>query len=109
MKTYRVLFRLEKLELLDKCLAKIKNLQTYMDEEGHQLKIEVVMNGDIVKIFKKEYSNLFKLDCDIILCHNALSSYQIEDINTHNIRTVKAGIGEIIEKKADGWIEYTIE
>lgn len=33
----------------------------------------------------------------------------MEDINESNIRTVRAGIGEIITKKAQSYIEYTIE
>ena len=43
------------------------------------------------------------------LCNNALNNHDMEPINDRNIRTVKAGIGEIIEKKAEGWIEFTIE
>ena len=50
-----------------------------------------------------------QLDADIALCHNALSGQGMEDIQYKNIRTVRAGIGEIIKRKAEGFIEYTIE
>lgn len=80
-----------------------------MDENGHELEIEVVFSGDVVEHFK-DGRNDFKGDTlDIALCANALNGASMKPINVDNIRTVSAGIGEIIEKKAQGWIEFTIE
>jgi len=106
---YKVLFRIEKKELLNKLKAKISNLQSYMDSEGHTLEIEIVCLGDIVEHFKDDYSDLVSDKWDVALCANSLRGSNMEPINNKNVRTVKAGIGEIIEKKAAGWIEFTIE
>lgn len=106
---YRVLFRIEKPELIDKLKAKITNLRHYMESEKKKLVIEVVFSGPVVNYFKGDYSDFKDPDLDIALCHNALTGAKMDDIFDENIRTVKAGIGEIIEKKAEGWIEYTIE
>lgn len=106
---YKVLFRIEKLKLVDKLKNKIKNLRTYMDGEGHEYKIEIVFSGDVVKYFEGDYSDFIDPDLDVALCNNALNNHDMKPINDRNIRTIKAGIGELIEKKADGWIEFTIE
>lgn len=106
---YKVLFRIEKLELIDKLKNKIKNLRNYMDEDGHEYAIEIVFSGDVVKHFEGDYSDFIDPKLDVALCNNALNNHGIKPINDRNIRTVKAGIGEIIEKKAEGWIEFTIE
>lgn len=106
---YQVLFRIEKLELIDKLKNKIKNLQAYMDEKGDELDIEIVFSGPVVNHFKEDYSDFIHHDWDVALCANALKGAEMEDITDRNVRTVKAGIGEIIEKKSQGWIEFTIE
>lgn len=106
---YKVLFRIEKLELIDKLKNKIKNLKKYMNDKGKSMEIEVVFSGNVVEYFKGDYSEFKRKDLDIALCNNALIGASMAPINDGNIRTVKAGIGEIIEKKAEGWIEYTIE
>lgn len=106
---YRVIFRIEKIELVEKLKTKIKNLRTYMDDMGHELEIEVVFSGNVVNYFKGNYSDFLDPKLDIALCNNALRGADMEPINDRNIRTVKAGIGEIIEKKAADWIEFTIE
>lgn len=106
---YNILFRIEKLKLVDKLKTKIKNLRTYMDNEGYEYEIEIVFAGDVVKYFEGDFSDFIDANLDVALCNNALNAYNVNPINVKNIRTVKAGIGEIIEKKAEGWIEYTIE
>lgn len=122
---YRVLFRIEKIELVDKLKHKIRNYERYCSELGHTCSIEVVCAGSIVRHFRalalKIESGLpidpaididvdfDRADLDIALCHNALSGSGLPDLHYKNIRTVRAGIGEIITKKAEGYIEYTIE
>lgn len=106
---YQVLFRLEKRELIDKLHKKIKNLRNYMETQGHNLEVEVVIASDAIEHFKGDYSDFIDATLDIALCANALQSAQMEPIYDRNIRTVPAAIGEIVEKKAVGWIEFTIE
>lgn len=106
---YQVIFRIEKLDLIVKLHNKIENLRAYMKEEGHALEIEVVFSGDVVRHFAGDYSDFIDDEIDIALCANALKGQRMEPIYDRNIRTVKAGIGELIEKKAAGWIEFTIE
>lgn len=106
---YKVLFRIEKLELVDKLKGKITNLRRYMDEDNKQLTIMIVFAGNVVQHFKQRDAFFEDDTLDIALCANALRGSDMTELNQKNIRTVKAGIGEIIEKKAAGWIEYTIE
>ena len=106
---YKVLFRIEKLPLISKLQAKLMNYQSYCKETGDTAEIEIVCAGDVVQYFRNLENDLTELDADIALCHNALSGLGMEDIQYKNIRTVRAGIGEIIKRKAEGFIEYTIE
>lgn len=106
---YKVLFRIEKFELLEKLKIKIRNYDRYCEEMGDTAEILVVFAGDVVKHFKNPDNELTDMDIHIALCHNALSAYGMEDIHHKNITTVRAGIGEIIKRKSQGYIEYTIE
>lgn len=106
---YKVLFRIEKIALIEKLKNKIVNYRRYLSETGDTAEIEVVFAGDVVRYFKDLDNDLTGTDLDLALCHNALTGQGMEDIRYKNIRTVRAGIGEIITKKAEGFIEYTIE
>ena len=106
---YKVLFRIEKFNLIDKLKHKITNYKRYCEELGDTAEIEVVFAGDVVKYFENFENDFTDSGLDIALCHNALTGQNMPDINYKNIRTVRAGIGEIISRKAEGFIEYTIE
>lgn len=106
---YKVIFRIEKIELIDKLKMKLENLKNYMEDEGHELEMEVVFSGDVVNYFRDDYSDFIDPTLDVALCNNALTNEGMEPIQDRNIRTVKAGIGELIEKQAVGWIEFTVE
>ena len=106
---YKVLFRIEKFQLIAKLQNKLTNYQNYCKEMGDTAEIEIVFAGDVVQYFQNLDNEFTELDADIALCHNALSGQGMEDIQYKNIRTVRAGIGEIIKRKAEGFIEYTIE
>ncbi len=106
---YKVLFRIEKFQLIAKLQNKLTNYQNYCKEMGDTAEIEIVFAGDVVQYFRNLENDFTQLDADIALCHNALSGQGMEDIQYKNIRTVRAGIGEIIKRKAEGFIEYTIE
>lgn len=101
-----VLFRIEKAELYDKLLAKIYNFERYCAEENISAQIEIVCAGPIVKRFRDLNSELIGKHYDIALCKNALGG---EEFSHQNIRTVRAGVGEIVVKKSQGYVEYTIE
>lgn len=106
---YNVLFRIEKLELVSKLQTKLKNLNQYMEDMGNTMNIEIVFSGNVVNYFKGNYEDFIDASLDVALCNNALVQEGMLPISDRNVRTVKAGIGEIIEKKAQGWIEFTIE
>jgi len=106
---YKVLFRIEKLHLIAKLQNKLFNYRNYCKETGDTAEIEIVCAGDVVRYFQNLENDFTESGCDIALCHNALSGQGMGDIRYKNIRTVRAGIGEIIKRKAEGFIEYTIE
>jgi hypothetical protein len=106
---YKVLFRIEKFELIEKLKHKIFNYKKYCEETGDTAEIEAVFAGDVVQYFKNLENDFTGTDIDVALCHNALTGQGMEDICYKNFRTVRAGIGEIITRKAEGFIEYTIE
>ncbi len=106
---YKVLFRIEKLDLISKLKNKIYNYENYCKEIGDTAEIEVVCAGNVVKYFENLENDFTALNLDIALCHNALLGQGMKDVQYKNIRTVRAGIGEIIKRKAEGFIEYTIE
>lgn len=106
---YKVIFRIEKIELVEKLKHKLRNYRRYLDETGDTAEIEIVFAGDVVRIFEDLSNDFVGDDVDIALCHNALSGWGMDDIFHGNVRTVRAGIGEIIHRKSEGFIEYTIE
>jgi len=106
---YKVLFRIEKIRLIAKLQNKLFNYRNYCKETGDTAEIEIVFAGDVVQYFKNLENDFTDCGCDIALCHNALAGQGMGDIQYKNIRTVRAGIGEIIKRKAEGFIEYTIE
>lgn len=77
---FQVIFRIEKIELIDKLRNKMKNLKNYMQDEGHELEIEVVFSGNVVRYFTGDYSDFIDEDMDIALCANALSGEEMEPI-----------------------------
>ena len=48
---YRVLFRIERLKLIDKLKAKIVNYRRYCEEMGDTCEIEIVCAGNVVSHF----------------------------------------------------------
>lgn len=106
---YKVLFRIEKFDLIEKLKQKIVNFKKYFDETKDTYEIEVVFAGDVVQYFKGEDDFFVNSDIKVKLCKNALTGSNMPIINFENIETVLAGIGEIIKRKSEGWIEYTIE
>ena len=70
---YKVLFRIEKFNLIDKLKHKITNYKRYCEETGDTAEIEVVFAGDVVKYFENFENDFTDSGLDIALCHNALT------------------------------------
>jgi len=106
----QVIFSIDKVERIDALLSKLRNLEDYCAFEGHTLQAEIVLMGTAVLYFKdlNDSSLFFNLDADIALCNNALRSNGMTPVNRKNIRTVHAGIGELVVKKQTGWVDYVI-
>lgn len=105
---YKALFRIENLELIEKLKHKIINFKKYCEEMGDTYEIEAVFAGNVVKYFKGSDDFFVGSDIQVKLCRNALLGSDMSPINEANFETVPAGVGEIIRKKSEGWIEYTI-
>ena len=48
---YKVLFRIEKLQLITKLQSKLVNYRNYCKETGDTAEIEIVFAGDVVQYF----------------------------------------------------------
>jgi len=93
-------------------LGSIYNVLKVYPDEG--IKIAVVTYAQGVRVLRKDYdahtlvriSSLMEYDVEFVSCENTMNTMKwtkdefIEDINY-----VEAGIAEIIERQADGWIE----
>lgn len=106
---YRVIFRIEKLELIEKLKQKIVNFKKYCEETSDTYEIETVFAGNVVQYFKVSDDFFVDSDIKVKLCRNALLGSDMQIINYKNIETVIAGVGEIVKRKSEGWVEYTIE
>ena len=105
---YKVLFRIERLKLVDKLKAKIVNYRRYCEEMGDTCEIEIVCAGNVVSHFLEEDEFFKDESLQVRLCKNALNGLKPK-YEQKNIQIVSAGIREIIKRKAEGWIEYTID
>jgi len=95
-------------ELIDKLKAKIVNFRRYCEEMGDTCEIEIVCAGNVVTHFLEEDEFFKDESLQVKLCKNALNGLK-PDYEQKNIQIVSAGIGEIIKRKSEGWIEYTID
>jgi len=96
---YKVLFRIERLKLIDKLKAKIVNYRRYCEEMGDTCEIEIVCAGNVVTHFLEEDEFFKDESLQVKLCKNALNGLK-PDYEQKNIQIVSAGIGEIIKRKS---------
>jgi len=102
------------IEVVNHTLGAIYNvLKIYPDGA---IKIAVVTYSHGVRVLKKDYdaktlsriSSLMEYDVDFISCRNTMETMNWkEDEFIDDILYVQAGIADVIEKKAAGWIEVT--
>ncbi|MPM80233.1 hypothetical protein SDC9_127280 [bioreactor metagenome] len=105
-----VLLTVDQSDRIELLLNKFRNLRDYCDHEGHELVTEIVVMGNAVSYFRTlADDNVFlNLPADVALCNNALQAQHMEPVTYKNVRTVYAGIGEIVTKKQQGWVDYVV-
>lgn len=106
----KALLIIDQIKKIDQLKAKISNLKEYCQYEEHTLALMVVVLGDAVVYFKDlvNEDQLLDPNIDIALCNNSLAMRDLAPIDHDNIRTVHAGIGEVLVKKTLGWQDYLI-
>ncbi len=94
------------LESMNLILKQIKNLKDSMPDAN----IEVVFTRSAVKALLKNYENIDKIKdlidkgINFIACENSLKELKIDKNQlAENIRTVPAGVREIVEKQEAGY------
>ena len=95
-------------------LGSIYNVLKVYPDEG--IKIAVVTYAQGVRVLRKDYdaktlsriSSLMEYEVDFISCKNTMETmHWKEDEFLEDVLFVQAGIAEIIEKQAAGWIGVT--
>lgn len=109
MDKYKVIFHIDELARAGLVLNNISNLLIDMGEDN--LEIEMVANGDAVKMLVKS-SNEYKLKLEELAnkhvvfcaCANSLRGFSLptEELLSF-VEVVSAGVGEIVKKQAAGW------
>jgi len=109
MAKYKVVFHID--EQLKAALV-INNIGNLIaDLGGENLEIEMVANGDAVKILAKstaEYGQLLNelAEKQVVFCAcaNSLRNFKIQTDELFDFVTVvSAGVGELVKKQAAGW------
>ena len=95
-------------------LGSIYNVLKVYPDEG--IKIAVVTYAQGVRVLRKDYdpktlsriSSLMEYEVDFVSCKNTMETmHWTEDEFIEDIIFVQAGIAEIIEKQAAGWVGVT--
>ena len=102
------------IETVNHMLGSIYNVLKVYPDEG--IKIAVVTYAQGVRVLKKDYdantldriSSLMDYEVEFIVCRNTMETMKWnEEDFIDDVLYVQAGIAELIEKSADGWIEIT--
>ena len=101
-------------EIVNHTLGAIYNVLKIYPDEG--IKIAVVTYAQGVRVLRKDYdpktlsriSSLMEYEVDFVSCKNTMETMKWkEDEFIDDILFVQAGIAEIIEKQAAGWVGVT--
>ena len=84
---YKVLFRIERLKLVDKLKAKIVNYRKYCEEMGDTCEIEIVCAGNVVTHFLEEDDFFKDESLQVRLCKNALNGLKPVSYTHLTLRT----------------------
>lgn len=108
MDQYKVVFHIDEEDKAGLVLHNINNLIIDIGEDN--LEIELVANGDAVKLlvkgieFEPMFKELAKKRVRFCACANALRNFGIQkDELIDFVIVVSAGVGEIVKKQAAGW------
>jgi len=109
MDKYKVVFHIDEQDRASLVLNNIRNLIADIGEDS--LEIEMVANGDAVKMLAKgpnEYKamleELAKRQVVICACSNSMRNFGLQkDQLLDFVNVVSAGVGEIVKKQAVGW------
>lgn len=108
MNKYNVLFHIDEFAKGGLVLNNISNLIVDMGEEN--LEIEMVANGDAVKVllkgneFQPMLEQLAPKKVRFCACANSLRNFELEKNQLYDfVDIVPAGVGELVRKQASGW------
>jgi len=106
--------RTANIEEVNHMLGSIYNVLKVYPDEG--IKVEVVTYAQGVRVLRKDYdpktlsriSSLMEYEVDFVSCKNTMETmHWKEDEFIDDVIFVQAGIAEIIEKQASGWVGVT--
>jgi len=114
MKTLKTLFHIDESEKWQMTLANAKNMLNYSKSSNVDFIIEILANGIAVNQLTEQasmdfgiYNHLKELSeqkIDIVACRNALKSNNINESDLCPfIRTVPAGVVELVMKQNEGY------
>lgn len=108
MSKYNVIFHIDEFAKGGLVLNNISNLIVDMGEEN--LEIEMVANGDAVKVllkgneFQPMLEQLALKKVRFCACMNSLRNFKLEKDQLYDfVDVVPAGVGELVRKQASGW------
>ena len=108
MNKYNVIFHIDEFAKGGLVLNNISNLIVDMSEEN--LEIEMVANGDAVKVllkgneFQPMLEQLALKKVRFCACANSLRNFKLEKDQLYDfVDVVPAGVGELVRKQASGW------
>lgn len=92
------------------CLANVKNMLTYYQQNHEEYQIEVLANGEAVEQYLKDteycldFEQLSSQGICFTACHNAMNAHHIE-LNDllECIRVVDAGVVELVLRQSEGF------
>ena len=102
------------IETVNHMLGSIYNVLKVYPVEG--IKIAVVAYSQGMRVLKKDYdphtlsriSSLMDYDVEFVGCINTMDTMKWTEADfIDDVTYVQAGIAEVIERQADGWIETT--
>ena len=106
----RVVFHVDQGDRFDLAQANISNMAAYYEQENIPHQIELVLNGEAVKLARKgekqqsDLNRLLRLPVTIAVCQNALNNNRIEPGElVAGVSVVPAGVVEIVQKQREGF------
>ena len=102
----KVIYHVDELEKWQKCIANVKNMLSYAQENNELFEIEVLANSIAVTESDIEHDILFMIDngVTVVACQNALNA---QSLSSHQlifgVFVVRAGVVELAVKQNQGF------